>query len=107
MTKSHQDIHADAARKALDVYQSDNTSDDLATRIADLVTDIGHLCMAENLDFLAALRSGIRHWAVERIDPNSTVPGPSVEITISVEGLPPPPEPKKRAEKPRKVRAPR
>ena len=105
MTKSHQDIHAGAARKALDAYQSE--TQDLATRIADLVTDIGHLCMTENLDFLAALRSGIRHWAVERIDPNSTLSGPSVEITISVEGLPPPPEPKKRAEKPRKVRVPR
>ena len=105
MTKSHQDIRADSARKALDVYRSD--AEDLATRMADLVTDIGHLCMAEQLDFLGLLRSGIRHWAVERIDPNSTLPGPSVEITISVEGLPPPPEPKKRAEKPKKVRVPR
>ena len=107
MTKSHQEIHADAARKVLDAYRSDNPDEDLATRIADLVTDIGHLCMTENLDFLGLLRSGIRHWAVERIDPNSTLPGPSVEITISVEGLPPPPEPKKRAEKPKKVRVPR
>jgi len=105
MTKSHQDIRSAAARKALDAYRSE--TQDLATRIADLVTDIGHLCMAEKLDYLAALRSGIRHWAVERIDPNSTLPGPSVEIVISVEGLPPPPEPKRRAEKPRKVRVPR
>ena len=105
MTKSHQDIRADSARKALDVYRSD--AEDLATRIADLVTDVGHLCMAEQLDFLSMLRSGIRHWAVERIDPNSTLPGPSVEIVISVEGLPPPPEPKRRAEKPKKVRVPR
>jgi hypothetical protein len=107
MTKPHHEIRAEAARQALDVHQPDKT-EDLETRIKDLITDLGHLCSFEHLDFLATLKSGIRHWAVERIDPNSTIPGPTVEITIDVQGLPDPPmakAPLKR--KPKKTRVPR
>jgi hypothetical protein len=107
MTKPHHEVRAEAASQALDVHQPDK-SEDLETRIKDLITDLGHLCSFEHLDFLAALKSGIRHWVVERIDPNSTVPGPRVEITIDVQGLPDPPKPKaKRVTKPKKVRVPR
>jgi hypothetical protein len=107
MTKPHHEIRAEAARQALDVHQPDK-SDDLETRIKDLITDLGHLCSVEHLNFLATLKSGIRHWAVERIDPNSTLPGPTVEITIDVQGLPDPPKRKPPPKtKPKKVRVPR
>ncbi len=107
MAKTHHETRAEAARRALEAYLSD-ASQDLETRIADLITDIGHLCMVEKLDFLEALRRGIRHWAVERVDPNSTLPGPTVEIVISVHGLPEPPKAKPpRQPKPKKVRVPR
>ncbi len=107
MTKPHHETRAEAARQALQAYVSD-TSQDLETRIADLITDIGHLCNVEKLDYLEALRCGIRHWAVVRIDPNSTLPGPTVEIVISVHGLPEPPKAKPpRNPKPKKVRVPR
>jgi hypothetical protein len=36
----------------------------------------------------------IRHWAVERIDPNSIEPGPTVNIIVGADGLPEPPRPK-------------
>lgn len=102
MTKSHHDLHADDARRALEAYKAD-TSKDLETSIADLITDIGHLCMLEQIDFLAVVNGGIRHWAVERINPKSTRPGPIVEITITVQGLAPQPKPKARdPAKPRK-----
>ncbi len=106
MTKPHHEIRAEAARKALDAYASD-ASADFATRIQDLITDLGHLCDFEKLDFVERLRPGIRHWAVERIDPNSIVEGPVVEIYIGTEGLPQPPTPKQRKTKPKKVRVPR
>ncbi len=107
MTKPPHETRAEAARQALESYVSD-ASQDLETRIADLVTDLGHLCNAEKLDYLEVLRRGIRHWAVERIDPNSTLPGPTVEIVISVYGLPEPPTAKPpRKPKPKKVRTPR
>jgi hypothetical protein len=106
MSKLHHEIRAESARRPLDVHQPDK-SDDLETRIKDLVTDLGHLCSVENLDFLAILKSCIRHWAVERIDPSSTVPGPTVEITIDVTGLPLPPKPKPLKARPKKARVPR
>ncbi len=107
MAKTHHETRAEAARRALEAYVSD-MSQDLETRIADLITDIGHFCMVEKLDFLEALRRGIRHWAVERVDPNSTLPGPTVEIVISVHGLPEQPKVKPPLKpKPKKVRVPR
>ena len=96
MTKSHHDLHAADARKALGAHKT-NAAKDLEASIAELITDIGHLCMVEQIDFLAVLIAGIGHWAVERINPNSTRPGPTVEITIYVHGLAPRTKPKARA----------
>jgi hypothetical protein len=105
MTKPHHDQQAADARRALEAYKFD-ASKDLETSIADLITAIGHLCMLEQIDFLAALNGGIRHWAVERVNPKSTRPGPTVEITITVQGLAPQPKPKARdPAKPKKPRA--
>jgi hypothetical protein len=95
MAKTHHDLHADDARRAVDAYTSE-ASKDLEDAIADLIADLGHLCMAEQIDFLAALNSGIRRWAVERINPTAKRPGPTVEVTISVQGLAPRTRPKAR-----------
>lgn len=104
MTKSHHHLHADDARRALEAYKAD-ASKDLEMNIADLITAIGHLCMLEQIDFLAAVNGGIRHWAVERINPNGTPPGPTVEITIMVHGLAPPSKPvARRSAKPKRSR---
>lgn len=107
MAKTHYDLHAADARRALEAYKSDAFKD-LEASIADLIADIGHLCMLEQIDFLAALNRGIRHWAVERINPKSTRPGPTVEITITVQGLAPRTKPKSRdPTKPKRLRPPR
>jgi hypothetical protein len=105
MTESNHDLHADDARRALEAYKAE-ASKDLETSIAELIADIGHLCMLEQIDFLAALNNGIRRWAVERVNPRGTRPGPTVEITITVQGLAPQPKPKARdPAKPKKPRA--
>ena len=105
MKKTHYDLHAEDARRALDAYSS-GASKDLGTSITELITDIGHLCMVEQIDFLGIINAGIRHWAVERINPKGTRPGPTVEITITVHGLAPQPKPKARdPAKPRKPRS--
>ena len=95
MTKTHHDLHAEDARRAVDAYTPD-ASKDLEASIADLIADLGHLCMVEQIDFLAALNSGVRRWAVERINPKGTRPQPTVEITITVQGLAPRTKPKAR-----------
>jgi hypothetical protein len=105
MTKSYHDLHADDARRAIEAYMAD-ASKDLETSVADLIADIGHLCMLEQIDFLAAVNGGIRHWAAERVNPRGMHPGPTVEITITVQGLAPQPKPKARdPAKPRKPRS--
>ena len=102
MSNQHQQNRANAARAALSAREQSN--DDLATRIQDHLTDLGHLCDAENLVFTDVLARALRHWAVERIDPNSVAAGPAVEIGIGREGLPPPPKPVKRPDKRKKSR---
>ena len=105
MAKTHHNLHADDARRAVDAYTSKSLKD-LEGSIADLIADLGHLCMAEQIDFLAAVMAGIRHWAVERINPNATRPGPTVEVTITVQGLAPRTKPKARdPAKPKRSRA--
>ena len=96
MANAHQKTHADAARAALSVKPE--TSEDLNTRIQNHLTDLGHLCDVEKLSFTDILKKALRHWAVERIDPNSLAEGPTVEILIGTQGLPE--KPKKRAAKP-------
>ena len=95
MKKTHYDLHAEDARRALDAYSS-GASKDLGTSITELITDIGHLCMVEQIDFLGVINAGIRHWAIERINPKSRRSGPTVEIAITVQGLAPRTKPKAR-----------
>jgi hypothetical protein len=96
MANAHQKTRADAARAAFSQRLTEN--EDLATCIQDLLTDLGHLCDVEKLSFTDILKKALRHWAIERIDPNSLAAGPTVEILIGTEGLPE--KPKKRPGKP-------
>ncbi len=107
MTKPLNQEHAEKARKALEACDFD-THQDLVTSVSDLLVDLAHLCDAEGLGFLKIIRKAIATWQVERIDPTSIAPGPSVDIVIGTEGLPPPPPAKPpRKTKPKKVRVPR
>jgi hypothetical protein len=96
MSNLHQQTRAAAARAALAARP--DAGEDLATRIQDHLADLGHLCDAENLAFTDILTKALRHWSIERIDPNSLAAGPTVEILIGTEGLPD--KPTKRPGKP-------
>ncbi len=90
--------HAEQARHAIAACGFDPKKD-LKDAIKDILVDIGHLCDAENIGFVDALKRALNTWAVERIDPDSLADGPAVEITIGAEGLPPQPKPGKRPSK--------
>ena len=90
--------HAYNARRAIAACNYDPLTD-LKDTIKDILVDIAHFCDAEGIDFVAALKRAINTWAVERIDPYSVADGPSVEIVIGTEGLPPKPKPAKRPSK--------
>ncbi len=49
MSNQHQQNRANAARAAFSAREQ--TNDDLATRVQDHLTDLGHLCDGENLIF--------------------------------------------------------
>ena len=100
---SHAKTRAAEALAAL-AARGQAQGDDLPTSIQDLVCDLGHLSDENKLDFVDILTRAIRHWQIERIDPMSMVPGPTVEIRIGAEGLPPKPEPVKRPDKRKKSR---
>ena len=103
MPKPLNQDHADTARKAIAAcgFHPDH---DLPASVSDLLSDLAHLCDAENLDFVELATRAIRHWQVERIDPASVAEGPVVEIYIGKEGLPPKPKPIKRPDKRKKSR---
>jgi hypothetical protein len=84
--------HADRARRAIAACNYDPHTA-LKDTIKDILVAIGHLCDAENIGFVAAIKRALSTWAVERIDPHSTVGGPMVEIVIGAEGLPEKPKP--------------
>ena len=95
--------HAAQARHAIASCGFD-PHQDLATSVSDLLVDLAHLCDAEGIDFIERAKKAINTWAVERIDPASVAGGPTVDIIIGTEGLPPPPAPVKRPAKRDKTR---
>ena len=103
MPKPLNQDHADSARKAIAACGFD-PQQDLETSVKDLLVDLGHLCDAENIDFVERIKKALNTWSVERIDPESVAEGPVVEITIGAEGLPPRPKPVKRPNKRKKSR---
>ncbi len=103
MPKPLNEEHAAKARKAIAACEFD-PHQDLTTPVKDLLVDLGHLCDAEQIDFVKSVTKAINAWQVERIDPTSVAGGPVVEICIGTEGLPPKPEPVKRPAKRKKSR---
>ena len=101
---SHAQTRAAEAFSAL-AARGEAQADDLPTSIQGLVSDLGHLCDENKLEFVEILTRAIRHWQVERIDPASVAEGPVVEIYIGTEGLPPKPKPAKRPDKRKKSRS--
>lgn len=51
--------------------------------ITDLVADIGHYCIENDLAYQYLLAQGISHWRLEMTDPNGLGPMPEVIITIN------------------------
>jgi hypothetical protein len=92
MAKPHHQNRADHARRILDAARMPGART-LEDRIFEHLIDLGHLCDASGLGFVEQLKRAIRFWAVERVDPDSTLPGPVVEIVIGTDGLPLPPSP--------------
>ncbi|MGO9546855.1 MAG: hypothetical protein ACLPPF_18920 [Rhodomicrobium sp.] len=103
MPKPLNEEHAAKARKAIAVCNFD-PHQDLPTSVKDLLVDLGHLCDAEDIDFVESVKKALNAWQVERIDPTSVADGPVVEIYIGTEGLPPKPKPVKRPDKRKKSR---
>lgn len=58
-------------------------SDDTPTAITDLVADIGHYCVENDLAYLYLLSRGISHWRLEMTDPESIAQMPEVTIHIN------------------------
>jgi hypothetical protein len=103
MPKPINQDRAGQARTAVAAWAIDKEQS-LGLLISELLTDLGHLCDAENIDFVERVQKALRTWSVERVDPNSVAEGPVVEIYIGSEGLPPSPKPVKRPAKPKKSR---
>ena len=87
---SHQALRAECARIALTKRRN---SPNLGAELQDHLIDLAHLCDAEGLPFVEILERALRNWQVERIDPASTLVGPTVTITIGADNLPDPPAP--------------
>ena len=91
MPKPINEDRADQARKAIAAWAIEKEQS-LGLLISEFLTDLGHLCDAEGVDFVERVQKALRSWSVERIDPTSVAEGPVVEIYIGTEGLPPKPE---------------
>ena len=50
--------------------------------MGDLIANLGHYAQCEDVDFLKVLATGIGHWHLEQIDPESFDMMPTVTITI-------------------------
>lgn len=62
---------------------------DPAAAVSDLISDLGHFCDADDIDFLTRVRIGIRDWLAEKEiygDPEQTDIIRSVDIGIGPPG---------------------
>lgn len=71
------------AEQCLDLHQSLTGNADATTAVTDLVADLGHYCVANDLTYLYLLARGISHWRLEMTDPESLEPLPEVTIHIN------------------------
>lgn len=62
-------IIAERASRAMGIllaYTAETGQDEISYEpISDLIADIGHLCDANDIDYLEAIHRGIRHWQAE------------------------------------------
>lgn len=70
------------AKRTLDHYAFLGGSDDSAEAVTDLVADLGHFCIENDLTYLHLVANGISHWRMEMTDPDS-LDVPSVTIHIN------------------------
>lgn len=69
------------AKQCLDLHRSMAGDDEAATAVTDLVADIGHYCVENDLTYLHLLARGISHWRLEMTDPDGMV---LPEVTIHI-----------------------
>ena len=98
MQSSHRQTRADAARQALAAHSSD-ASEELGACISDLVTDLGHLCDAENLDFVKAIQRAFATGRSSASIPTASSKAPSSKSTSAPKGFRPNRKPVKRPDK--------
>lgn len=71
------------AAHALACYRTDAGPLSAAEAITDLVADIGHFCLENDLAYQYLLAQGVGHWRLEMTDPESVETLPEVTITIN------------------------
>lgn len=70
------------AERALDAFRAEVGLDAIGDTVTDLMSDIGHLCDAKELDFLALLAKAIGDWKLEQTNPESVDVRPTVKIEV-------------------------
>ena len=75
-------IRAERAGACLRLHRKLTGDGDPATSVTDLVADIGHFCVENDLTYLYLLSRGISHWRLEMTDPEGVEP--LTEVTIHI-----------------------
>lgn len=70
------------AEIALDAFRAEVGLDAVEDTLSDLLSDLGHLCDAKGLDYLALVAKAIGDWTLEQVDPESIDCRPKVTITV-------------------------
>ena len=73
---------AQLAREVVEAYGSISGDGFCEEAIGDLLSDIGHLCDKEQLDYVAILRKAVAYWKIEQTHPDELANRPEVEIII-------------------------
>ncbi|MBU1210190.1 MAG: hypothetical protein KJ587_02835 [Alphaproteobacteria bacterium] len=71
------------ARLALEAFAEETGAEMISQALADLIADLGHLCDADGLDFLALASKAIGTWKIEQIEPDGISHPPEVSIAFT------------------------
>jgi len=70
------------ARLALEAFAEETGAELVDQALGDLITNLGHLCDQERLDFLAIAAQAVDTWTIEQSDPDGLLSPPEVTITV-------------------------
>lgn len=74
---------AQHAQTALAAFMHETGVDTRTEALRDLLTDLGHYCAAQRIDYLAAVVASVAVWASERRAPDSLGPEPAVTLQVA------------------------